>query len=223
MSTQTLNRYEIIESLPSDSTLILHGRSWDEYEELLEAVGENRGLRISYNEGTLQIMTLSQEHEKYSDLIRDMVRLVSLRLRIKLLSFGSTTIRKQRKQKGLEPDHCFYVQTAHEIGVKAHIDFNSDPPPDVAVEIDINHESLSKFPIYAALGVPEIWRYDERELIIYHLEQDEYVQRLYSRALPMLTAHLLSEFLARGRREDQYQTLLAFEDWLNEWLESQQV
>ena len=215
MSTQTLSRYEIIEAMPADSTLVLHGRSWDEYEEVLKAVGENRGLRISYSEGTLQIITLSQEHEKYSDLIQDIVRLVSLRLRIRVLSFGSTTMKKQRKQKGLEPDYCFYVQTAQEIASKKHIDFNVDPPPDVAVEIDIHHDSLSKFSIYAALGVPEIWRYDERSLIIYHLVQGEYREALTSLALPMLTAELLSKFLARGRQGDQYQTLLAFEEWLN--------
>ena len=212
MNTQTIARYEIIAKLPVDSILVLHNRSWDDYEEVLDAVGENRGLRISFDEGRLQIMTLSPEHEKYSDLIQDLVRLVSLRLRIKVLSFGSATMKKQRKQKGLEPDYCFYVQTAQEIAGKTHIDFNTDPPPDVAVEIDIHHESLSKFPIYAALGVPEIWRYDERSLIIYHLEESQYVEASSSLALPMLAGDVLSEFLGRSQREDQYEILLAFEE-----------
>jgi Uma2 family endonuclease len=215
MSTQVKSPYDMIEQLPPDSTLILRALTWDDYEEVLEAVGENRGLRISYDEGTLQIMTLSPEHEKYSLLIHDLVRLVSLKLHIKLLSFGSATMKRKHKEKGTEPDECFYVQTAAVIAGKPDLDFSSDPPPDVAVEIDLHHESLSKFPIYAALGVPEIWRYDEQSLIIYLLQEGKYVEAPSSRALPMLTAAVLSEFVNRCKRDDQYEILLAFEDWLN--------
>ena len=215
MSTQTIARYALIAELPADSTLVLHNRSWDDYEEVLDAVGENSGLRISFDEGRLQIMTLSPEHEKYSLLIHDIVRLVSLRLRIKVLSFGSATMNRQRKHKGLEPDDWFYVQTADVIAGKAHLDFSTDPAPDVAVEIDLHHQSLSKFPIYVALGIREIWRYDERSLIMYHLEEGKYVEASSSLALPMLTPEVLSEFLGRSQRKDQYEVLLAFEDWLN--------
>ena len=215
MSTQLTTNCDMIEQLPPDSTLVLRGLSWEEYEEVLDAVGENRGLRISYDEGTLQIMTLSPEHEKYTDFIRDLVRLVSLKLRIKVSSFGSATMKKQRKRKGLEPDHCFYVQTADVIAGKTHLDFSVDPPPDVAVEIDLHHQSISKFPIYAALGVAEIWRYDEQSLIIYHLKEGEYVVAPNSVALPMLTDAVLSKFLARVQNEDQYEVLLAFENWLS--------
>ena len=216
MSTQAVSRFDFVEKLPADTTVVIHDQSWDDYEEVLESVGENRGLRISYDEGTLQIMTLSPEYEKYSSLIHDLVRLVSLRLRIKVLSFGSATMKKPRKEKGLEPDDCFYVQTADLIAGKQHIDFSTDPPPDVAVEIDIQHDSLSKFGIYAALGVSEIWRYDERSLIIYHLEAGQYVEMPASRAFPILSADVLSEFLGRIRREDQYEILLSFEEWLAE-------
>jgi Uma2 family endonuclease len=216
MTTQTVSRFDFVEKLPADTTVVMHDQSWEDYEEVLESVGENPGLRISYDEGTLQIMTHSPEHEKYSSLIHDLVRLVSLRLRIKVLTFGSATMKKPRKEKGLEPDDCFYVQTADLIAGKQHIDFTTDPPPDVAVEIDIHHDSLSKFGIYAALGVSEIWRYDEESLIIYHLEAGQYVEMPSSRALPILSADVLSEFVGRIQREDQYEILLAFEEWLTE-------
>src|SRR2546429_2622677 len=103
MTVQTTNYYEAIEHLPAGGTLLLTGVPWEEYEELLEEVGEARGLRISYDSGRLQIMTLSSEHEKYSDLIRDMVRVASLRLRTRVLSFGSMTMKKPTLQ-GAEPD-----------------------------------------------------------------------------------------------------------------------
>ena len=206
---------EIVAQLPPDSTLVLRGVGWEDYEELLEAVGEASGLRISYDQGTVQIMTLGAEHENYSRLIERLVDTLSLRLRIRVLSFGSATMKKRRRRQGLEPDGCFYVQTAAAIGNKLRLDFESDPPPDIALEVDLHHESVSKFPIYAALGIHEIWRYDGISMKIHHLERGEYLPSDSSRALPMLSADILTEFLTRVKKEDQYETLLAFEQWLS--------
>jgi len=214
MSAETAAYREVIERLPTDSTLILRGISWDDYEELLAAVGEAPGLRISYVQGTMQIMTPSYEHESYVRLIESLVDRVSSKLRIKVLSFGSATMKHARWRKGSEPDACFYVQSASRIGNRVLLDFTNDPPPDIVVEIDINHDSLSKFPIYAALGVSEIWRYDGQALAIYLLEHNQYITSEASLALPMLTSAVLTEFLSRSRSEDQYETLLEFETWL---------
>ncbi len=94
------------------------------------------------------------------------------------------------------------------------LDFATDPPPDIAVEIDVHHESLSKFPIYAALGVPEVWHFDGQQLTIHQLEQDHYVVAETSRALPLLTSSTLTDFLTRLREEGEFQTILAFDEWL---------
>lgn len=209
------NLVELIDRLPTDGALTQHGFTWAEYEELLHVLGDSSGLRVSYNDGTLQIMSPSQKHEKRARLIEQLVGTLSLRLRIRILSYGSSTIKKRREQKGVEPDACFYVQNATVVGTKDEIDFNVDPPPDVAVEIDLHHESLSKFPIYAALGVPEIWRYDGASLTIYHLRDEQYVVSEASLALPLLTSAVLTEFLARSPKQDQYDILLAFEEWLS--------
>lgn len=100
------------------------------------------------------------------------------------------------------------------IGNKIHIDFATDPPPDIVVEVDISHESTSKLTIYADLAVPEVWRFDGRVLTIYRLEQSEYVISTESAALPALTSETLTEFLNRAEKEGQYETVLAFEEWL---------
>src|ERR1051325_4069720 len=124
MSTQApANPYELVERLPPGSTLILHGVTWEEYEDLLEAVGENPALRISYDEGTLQIMTTSPRHESYIKLIERLVDHLSFILGVKILFFGGATMKKKRKKKGNEPDACFYVQSAELIGRKLDIDF----------------------------------------------------------------------------------------------------
>jgi len=215
MSTQApANLEELVEQLPPGSTLTLHDVTWEEYEELLEAVGEAPSLRISYDEGTLKVMTTSARHESYVRLIERLVDRLSATLRIKILFFGSATMKKKRKKKGNEPDACFYIQSADLIGSKIDIDFDTDPPPDVVVEIDVHHDSTSNFPIYAALGVPEIWHYDQRALTIYLLQRGQYLMAQASLALPMLTSNALTEFLNQSQQEDQYEVLLAFERWL---------
>ncbi len=218
MSTEILSPaeaiVEMIDRMPADSVLIQHGLSWHEYEELLDAVGEASWLRICYNERTLQVMSPSSKHEHVAKLIERMVDLLSIRQRIKVLFYGSATLKKQSEQKGAEPDACFYVQTADLVGTKEEIDFETDPPPDVVVEIDIHHESISKFPIYSAFGVPELWRYDGGSLTIYHLRDRQYIPADASQALPVLTGAALTEFLARSPKEDQYDIVLAFEEWL---------
>ncbi|MBI4468267.1 MAG: Uma2 family endonuclease [Acidobacteria bacterium] len=192
----------------------MRGISWQEYEELLTEVGEARGLRVSFDRGRLHIITLSAEHENIVAFIQDLVRLVSLRLRVKVLCFGSATMKRQRTGQGVEPDVSFYVQHAEAIGSRRQLDFNTDPPPDLVVEVDLYHESFSKFPIYVELRVPELWRYSGQELTIYHLQQDQYVEAQASLALPTLTSQTLTNFLLRSQNENQYAALLAFEDWL---------
>jgi len=214
MITETLGYFEIASNLPPASAVTFQDVSWEEYEQLLEELGESRRLRVSYNEGTLQIMTLSPEHESYADFIKLLIGHLSFRRRINIRFFGSATMRKKKKAKANEPDGCFYVQSAPVIGNRIQIDFAVDPPPDVVVEVDIHHDSRDKFSIYAALGVPEIWRYDGQELTIHHLQEDQYVEVERSLALPMLSGGALTGFLAQLPKDGESQTLVAFDEWL---------
>jgi Uma2 family endonuclease len=214
MSATATNWLELVEQLPADAEVKLHNISWDAYEELLEQVGEASGLRISYDEGTLRIITLSTEHEKYATFFEKLTAIISLRLRLNIVSFGSATMRKRRKERGNEPDACFYVQSAPLIGNRIKLDFTKDPPPDIAVEVDVHHGSQDKLSIYAGLGVPEVWRYDGERLKISVLENSNYVEAEQSRALPVLTAELLTGFLRRMREEGEFQAMVAFDEWL---------
>lgn len=216
MRTETVLDRDLFDRLPAGSTLVLRDVPWDDYEALLDAVGEAAGLRISYDRGTLQIVTPSAEHEKFVRLLDHLVSLLSVTRRIKVLPFGSFTMKRKIELRGAEPDACFYVQSANVIGGKGDIDLASDPPPDVVVEIDVHHESVSKLLIYAGLGVPEVWRYDGQTLTISLLAGERYGSAKASLALPMLTAAVLTDFLSLGREKDQYEVLLAFEKWLDE-------
>lgn len=217
MTTATATNYhEIVSQLPAGSELILRGQTFEDYEEILEDVGTASGLRISYDGEIVKIMTLSIRHEKYVRLIERMIDNVSMRKRIKILSFGSATMKTSRKHRGSEPDCCFYVQNAEAVARKATIDFSRDVPPDIVVEVDIHHASLDKFAIYTALRVPEFWLYDSQELKIYQLENEDYVEVEKSIALPILSAEILSDFLNRLEDSDQFEILLEFEKWLEQ-------
>ena len=169
MGTVTADYLETINRLPEGSTLILHHVTWAEYERLLEELVDRPGVRVSYDRGRLEVMTPLPEHEEYVRLIDSLVRTWADHEHLQLQNYGASTWKRQRLAKGVEPDACYYVANAVRVIGKRHIDLESDPPPDIVVEIDITNESLSKFPIYATLLVPEIWRYDGKTVQFYQL------------------------------------------------------
>jgi Uma2 family endonuclease len=217
MTTATaVNYHEIVSTLPAGSELILRDQNWEDYENILESVGEAGGLRISYDGRNVKIMTLSAAHENYVRFFEMLLTALSLKLRLKILHFGSMTMKSSRRQKGSEPDCCFYVQNAEAVARKKQIDFSRDAPPDIVVEVDVYHDSLDKFAIYSALRVPEFWLYDGRRLKIYRLENESYAEVEKSLALPVLSAEVLTGFLNRLEQSDQFEILLEFESWLDE-------
>jgi len=175
MSTRTAEYLEAIDHLPAGAILIFPEVSWEQYENVLEDLIDRPGLRISYDEGRLEIMSPLPEHEDYKGFISHAVRTLCDELGIELEPRGSATWKRKRIRKGAEPDTCFYVANARRIIGKRKLDLDSDPPPDIVVEVDTTNESLSQFPIYAALGVPEIWRYDGKRVQMYEFER----QHLY--------------------------------------------
>ncbi len=211
---QLPTKYEMISQLYDGATITFPRVAWEEYEELLEQLDNRPGIHLSYYHGELTAMPLSAEHEKYARFIEQLITALKLRLRINILSFGSWTMKKIEKQAGKEPDACFYVQTAAAIGNRLDLDFAVDPPPDIAVEVDIHHKTKDQLLIYAALGIPELWVFEKERLTIHLLEQDQYIETETSRALPMLTAEVLTGFLNCLTKDGEFETLLAFDEWL---------
>ena len=213
MSTETVEYMDAIEHLPAGATLRLPSVSWEEYEALLSQLSDRPGVRVSYDAETMEIMSPLPEHEEYKDFILRLAQAISDESGITLETRGSATFRQKRLAKGAEPDTCFYVQNAARIIGKRTIDLDVDPPPDVVVEIDTTNESLSKFNIYAAFGVPEIWRYDGERASIYQLTGQAYVEANASLAFPSLTAIALTEFIAQSKTQGQTAALIAFRQW----------
>lgn len=220
MSVHTTDYLDAIAHLPAGATLRLPGIGWDEYEELLLELADRPGLRVSYDTGRVEIMSPLPEHEEYKEFIYSLARIISEETGVILETRGSATYKRRHGAKGVEPDTSFYVQNAARIVGRRTIDLDVDPPPDVVVEIDTTNESLSKFQIYAGLGVPEIWRYDGHEAHIYHLINESYTEASTSRAFSMLPAGALTEFLEQSKTQGQTIALTAFRQSLQARLSS---
>jgi Uma2 family endonuclease len=212
MNAQTASYVDAIDHLPPGATLLIPHVSWDEYEQLLQDLGQRPDLRVTYDDGRLEVMTLSDQHEEFADDILGLARLFSQELGITLETRGSATRRRQRVRKGTEPDQSFWVANAHRIIGKRRIDLDTDPPPDVVVEVDITKDSRGKFSIYAALGVPEIWRCDGTRVQMYELRATAYGEVEASRFFPGLTCAFLLEFLELSNARGQTAALAAFRE-----------
>jgi Uma2 family endonuclease len=210
VSTSIADYRDAIDRLPEGATLVLRDCSWNEYERLLDDLSERPTLRVTYDRGTLEIMSPKPEHEKYARFIDDLVRIVCDARQMELEKVGSATWKHRQLARGTEPDASYYIASAARVIGKRTIDLESDPPPDLVVEIDVTNESLGKFPLYAALSVPEIWRYDGMTAQFYELAGDSYRGIDESRCLRGLTPALVTEALDQSRREGQRAALVTF-------------
>src|SRR4051794_27615121 len=143
--------------------IVLENASWELYETLLREVGD-KSIRINFDQGRLEVMSPLPEHEEVKLLIHDLIKALTVELEMEVKSLGSTTLRSKAKTKGLEPDECYYFKNERKMRGRKRLNPAKDPPPELVVEIDITHRSVEREPIYAALGVPEIWRWDGTKL-----------------------------------------------------------
>jgi len=203
-----------IEHMPEGSTLTMREVSREDYARLLVDLGDSNRVRVNYYQGRLEVMSPSPIHEIFKELISDIARITADMTEVDLEKLGSTTFTQGTFSAGAEPDTCFFVQNAARIIGKRKIDLSSDPPPDVAVEIDISSDSNAKLVIYKSLGVPEVWIYDEQRLRIYHLTVDGYVETPNSLAFPVLTADAITASLEQSKTDGQNAALRTFRGWL---------
>jgi Uma2 family endonuclease len=203
-------------ALVPEPRVLLRGIGWDGYETILKLVGD-QPVRLTYDQGDLELMAPSLDHEEYGSLFGRMVETVTEELRIPCRAAGSTTWRKQAKERGLEADECYYIAAFSQIrGKHKVIDLTVDPPPDLAIEIEISHSALDRMGIYAALRVPEVWRFDGEALLINHLQDDgTYAEVDKSPSLPFLhPGEIVHWFHQAEAIEDHSEWGRRFREWV---------
>lgn len=195
--------------------LLLEDVSWQQFETILTELGEHRAARLSYSNGRLEIMVPLPEHEKAKEIIGDMVKILLSERGINYESLGSTTLKNERMTQAVEPDTCFYIQNSALIIGKNRLDLTVDPPPDLAIEIDLTYRT--QFNNYQILGVPELWRYAGGGLKINVLQDGQYVESDSSPTFPDIPIiQLVNRYVQQSQVSASSQAIQAFKTWVQE-------
>ena len=206
-------------SVLGEERVVLRDVSWQLFERLLDELGATRAVRLAYDEGTLEIMTPLMPHERSNRLIDKLVSILVEELELNIMSVGSMTCKREDLQKGAEPDSSFYIQNEPLMRSKENVDLNQDPPPDLVVEVEYSRSAVDKLRLYAAMGVPEFWRYNGGELHIYRLEAGQYVLCHTSPTFDPIRTNEIPRFLKRNVEIGEIGVKREFRAWVKEQLQ----
>jgi Uma2 family endonuclease len=195
--------------------ILLKNINWQELEGILKDLGESRSAKISYSDGILEIMVPLPEHEKDKEIIGEIVKILLDELEIDFEPLGSTTFKNEQMNQAVEPDACFYIQNFQAVIGKDRLDLTTDPPPDLAIEIDITARTL--LDNYQILGVPELWRYTRQGLQIYLLQDGRYIESKISSHFPNIPIiELVDRYVGQSLTEGRSKAIRAFRKWLKD-------
>ncbi len=199
----------------SGDSVILHGISWKLYRRLRK-MRANYNIRMTYNRGELEIMSPSPLHEGIARLLGDLITVWRVKNRIPVRNCGTMTIKRSVLERGFEPDHCYYVQHEPQMWDKKKINFKVDPPPDLAIEVEVTHKLMDKMEIYASFRVPELWCWSGDTLKIFELSQaGEYVARETSLCLPTFPIAKVQEVVRQFGTTHESELIGSFHDWVH--------
>jgi Uma2 family endonuclease len=210
LPTITQDRIE----LTAGDEIILRFRDWQDYETLLTRRQDNAGLRIRYDSTTQEIKVMSPlpGHGKNADLIADFIKAMLRKQEKDWEAFTPITL-KRLNQQGVEPDYCFYIQNRDAILGHERIDLEQDPPPDLAIEIDMT--STTKAKDYKSIAVRELWIYRRDELLIFYFDGQEYQETQHSQQFPDFDIKsLVPKYIGRGWQAGSSMAIREFEQTL---------
>ncbi len=197
-----------------EQRVTFYGLSWENYLQIFDALPQERHTRLFFSDGTLEIVRAGQTHEVTSRLIESFVQTLVFETGLKLKTMGSTTMNRQDVKKGAEPDCAYYITNQPKIAGRK-VDFDKDPPPDLVLEIDITQTNVDKNQLYAAMGVPELWRYDGEILCILSLSNGEYEECETSPLFPVIEKDDLYRFLLESS-QGEMEALRNFQAFLKQ-------
>ncbi|MBW4479732.1 MAG: Uma2 family endonuclease [Tolypothrix brevis GSE-NOS-MK-07-07A] len=204
--------------VPPGQRVLLKDVTWQELETILEDLGEHRAARIAYDRGILEIMAPLPEHEDDKEIISDLVKALLEELDIEFRCLGSTTFKNQAMAQGIEPDQCFYIKNESKIRGKKRLDLTIDPPPDLALEVDITSRTHPN--IYQALKVPELWRFEKGKLQINILQDGTYAESQQSLNFARFALiEVIPQYRERSTTAGRNATLKAFRLWVRQHMQ----
>jgi len=182
--------------LSAETRTVLENVRWETFVELSE---QRRGSvpRMTFDEGVLELMSPRRQHENIGRLIGRVVETYTEVMEIEIQTVASTTFKRKDLQKAFEADESYYIEHAEQIRPKEEIDLTIDPPPDLVIEVEITSSAIRKMKLFAAMGVPEVWRHDGERLQMFCLQEGEYRQIDASPSIPGLTVAMVESVLEK--------------------------
>lgn len=197
--------------------MALSGLAWADYRRLLDArdAAGRRGVRITYSRGEAEIMTVGSLHERWKRLLAALIDIYLVETGIPFMPCGGMTIDREDIGHGFEPDECYYIRPAPGLLALRQLDFTTDPPPDLAVEVEVSRTVLGRLPIYAAFGTPEVWRFDGQNITVLLLQPDRtYRDSPTSRVLPSFPVAEVPTYLRMAGSQDYGEITRQFRAWV---------
>jgi Uma2 family endonuclease len=194
--------------------VLLRGISWDTYQALVRDLESQPSKRLTYDNGLLEIFMPLAPHERYKRWIGRFIETITESFDIEIRGLSSCTWSRKDLAKGLEADECYYIQNEAAIRGRLDIDLAIDPPPDLAIEIDITSPSLPRIPVYRDLGIPEIWRFDGTSVGFLGLVEGDYQGIPDSIALPIVTPEILQDWLNQATTMGETSWVKAIRKWV---------
>jgi Uma2 family endonuclease len=203
--------------LVGEQRLILYNVEWKDYLAIGEALLGHPSLRLTYDRGSLEFMTTSPEHEKFKKRLGRLIEALAEEFNLPVDTAGNMTFRRQAVERGMEPDDCFWIANEPRVRARMEWDPDVDPPPDLVLEIEISCNILKRLPVLAALGVPEVWRFDGETLTVHQLQADStYAPSETSPTFPGVPVAGLVPFALPSESADFPSRVRAFRAWVRE-------
>jgi Uma2 family endonuclease len=221
---ETLNPppMHLLDGVPSDKRVVIIDVTWDDYERLVEQIGESRNCRVAFDGEDIEMMTLGPFHERQKSLLDWFIMIVASELKVERQPMGSTTWKRKKLKRAIESDVCYYFDPAKlaAAAAAAHSDdIELYPNPDLVAEVDISPPRIDRPGIYAALGVPEFWRVRNNAVSIEQLGPGgKYIAVSRSRFL-----RVRAEDVTRWVFSEDSSSLVAWEERLRQWVRDELV
>lgn len=196
--------------------LVFRGVDWARYQAISKALS-GRHVRLTYDRGTLELMTISSEHAYLCSLFAQMVVILAKAVGVRRRSCRDMTWDREDLDRGFEPDECYYLANAKVVQGMMKINPLEVPPPDLGIEVDITSDSRNRLPLYAAMKVPEVWRFKNDSVTFLRLADDgTYRSAEHSGQFPFLTPIAIESVLSRRTEADEETLIDDFEAWVRE-------
>jgi Uma2 family endonuclease len=203
--------------------ILLEDVPWADYEAQLRIIGE-RHIRVNYDSGRMELISPTKQRGPavVSCLLAWLVEIMVDEIDVQFEGADPLTLKRRDLEKGVEPDKLFYFrESAAKVQGNRELDLIVDPPPDLVIEVHVTHSEVPRLPIFAALGIPEVWRIDDDddELQFLHLQPDgTYQPRDHSRAFPALLVAEAARFLEQGQGANKTAWIRTFRAYVRDVL-----